>query len=308
MDHSVDIDELVESISVAVVHFTASRYLFVAGYVFMIYDHLLTFGDEVELIWMKPFNTVSIFFMIIRYGGPVVIGLDVYDIGGLARNLSSQFCRNWHLTETYFQILFHGMIHALVAFRVRALWGRNYKTDWILLVSYALYLSSTIVIATIANAVIADQFYFNETFHMCFVDDFLGWFYWVWIPPLLLEVVLFAMTMAKAIRYHKGVVEIMPVARVLYRDGIMYFLVIVGCTAINVTAWAALPPTLVALAKYFGFAVVNAMGCKLILNLRGIKEAEDGTMESFGQTLPNIELSLLTSSMNGSNSGLAALQ
>ncbi|KAG8934006.1 hypothetical protein FRC02_010743, partial [Tulasnella sp. 418] len=297
MEHSDTVEAMVKEISTAMVHFTASRFVAVAGFVVMIYDHLTTFSDEVELIWMKPINTVSMIFLINRYGVPIALAIDLYDKGGLAKHSSHAFCVAWMWAESYAQILFHAGTHALVALRVRALWGRGQFFDWFLGVSFVAYLSATIIIATIGNVPLSGEMYFSEVFHMCFADSLAHFFFWVWIPALLFEGVLFALTMIRAIQYHKRNM-VMPVTRILYRDGILYFQVIAVCTIFNIVAWTALPQTLVVLAKYFSFSVVTTMGSKLVLNLRAIRKEDDFMVNQsqISTTLPNFELSQLKTS------------
>ena len=61
--------------------------------------------------------------------------------------------------------------------------------------------------------------------NVCF-GHIVTYVYWVWVPPLILEATLFALTVLKAIRQSRESVRIMPVAQVLYRDGFIYFVVI----------------------------------------------------------------------------------
>jgi len=69
----------------------------------------------------------------------------------------------------------------------------------------------------------------------------------------------------------------MPVTKLLYRDGFMYFLVIATCSVFNIVVWAALSSSYIALAKYFTFSFVTAMSSRLILNLRSLRrERDDG--------------------------------
>ncbi|QRV78145.1 hypothetical protein RhiJN_06160 [Ceratobasidium sp. AG-Ba] len=87
-----------------VIHVTASRHFSFAGFVILVYDHLLTFGDEVELIWSQPASVVSVIFVVNRYLAPVVLAIDIYDKGGLTRHVSRTFCRNWVMVEGYLNL------------------------------------------------------------------------------------------------------------------------------------------------------------------------------------------------------------
>ncbi|KAJ6468236.1 hypothetical protein C8R45DRAFT_1170404 [Mycena sanguinolenta] len=43
------------------------RHLFLFGFVILIYDHILTFDDEVKLIWRKPLRPSALWFFAVRY-------------------------------------------------------------------------------------------------------------------------------------------------------------------------------------------------------------------------------------------------
>ncbi|KAG8794383.1 hypothetical protein FRC12_024710, partial [Ceratobasidium sp. 428] len=69
---------IISQVSTYVEHLVASRHLTFAGFVILLYDHLLTLGDEIELIWSRPGNIVSIIFLVNRYMTPLVLVVDVY--------------------------------------------------------------------------------------------------------------------------------------------------------------------------------------------------------------------------------------
>ncbi|GJJ15527.1 hypothetical protein Clacol_009805 [Clathrus columnatus] len=49
------------------VHLQASKYFQVASGVILIYDHLITFGQEIEQIWTQPWTGATLLFALIRY-------------------------------------------------------------------------------------------------------------------------------------------------------------------------------------------------------------------------------------------------
>lgn len=79
----------------------------------------------------------------------------------------------------------------------------------------------------------------NPVINICYsiVGNFV---FWVWVPPLLLEFVLFALTVAKAFQQNRRVISNMPIAYVLYRDGALYFIVIT-----RKSLWPYYPPSTV---------------------------------------------------------------
>ncbi|ESK87224.1 hypothetical protein Moror_5812 [Moniliophthora roreri MCA 2997] len=56
-----------EDLVTTILNIQASRYVSAAGVVILLYDHLLTFGDEVELIWQAEWKFPKFLFLLIRY-------------------------------------------------------------------------------------------------------------------------------------------------------------------------------------------------------------------------------------------------
>ena len=68
-------------------------------------------------------------------------------------------------------------------------------------------------------------FHPDPIIHSCF--GLVGDFVWsVWVPPFVLEVALFVMTVIKMAHQHRRWISKVPLAFILYRDGLIYFLII----------------------------------------------------------------------------------
>ncbi|KAG9075163.1 hypothetical protein FRC06_010241, partial [Ceratobasidium sp. 370] len=158
---------IISQVSTYVEHLTATRYLTFAGYVVLLYDHLLTLGDEIELVWSRPGNIVSVIFLANRYTTPLVLAVDVYDKGGLARHLTTPYCRTWFIMEGYLNLCLLASVHgkpiillpmvilitlqiapALMLMRANALWGNSTRMRRGLVAAYILYLTSTFALLT----------------------------------------------------------------------------------------------------------------------------------------------------------------
>ncbi|CAE7176206.1 unnamed protein product [Rhizoctonia solani] len=289
-------------VKVAMEHVFISRYMGVAGYALLIYDHILTFSAEVELIWKADKrNIVTWLFFLNRYIVPIILGIDLYDKGGLASHLSTRFCQAWFVIEGYLNVLSFAAVHALVAMRVNAVWGRRKWVSVLLWTSGILYIVGTFsIISPGLFQVLVIKVTPNPIFNVCF-GTITSYFWTVWIPPIFFEVIIFSLTIIKAIEHrHKNVKT--PVAYTLYRDGFLYFVVIMMCSIFPLIVWLAGPPTLVAMPKYFTQAIVNVMGFRLVLNLRGLRG--DRVMPSSGGVISddmNMELSDIKGSRGAPN-------
>ncbi|CUA67041.1 hypothetical protein RSOLAG22IIIB_02959 [Rhizoctonia solani] len=253
-------------------HIFASKCLAIAGFCILIYDHLLTFPQEVELVWKQQRSWVSILFVLNRYITPLVLIVDIYDKGGLANFLPQSFCVNWYFAESAWNLVAFGLIHALVALRVHAIWGRPRWLSITLSVLFVIYFVATATIAFKFQIDYAHTVAYYPLFRLCFAQ--VSPYIWAcWLPALVFESFVFILTVIKAVEHSKRKVNT-PVVHVLYRDGIIYFIVITLCSMFNMMVWLLAPPTLVALSKYFVLCVVPTMGSRLVLNLRGSRRED----------------------------------
>ncbi|KAG8928911.1 hypothetical protein FRC01_005193 [Tulasnella sp. 417] len=250
-------------------HIIITRYMILVGFVVLIYDHLLTLVEEVEFVWRRPKNLISWIFLGNRYLTPVVLAIDIYDKLGGAKGLSVPVIVTWVIGEIVFHFGSHASVHGLVVIRVNALWGNRPAIRWFLYGSWFAYFVTTLSIALAAAIQKIETFHPDPVINICF--SIVGHFVlWVWVPPIMLECILFGFTVAKAFNQNRRAISSTPIAYVLYRDGALYFIVITLCSIFNLIVWRWLPLSYFALAKYFSLGLVNAMASRMILNLRSL--------------------------------------
>lgn len=235
----------------------------------MVYDHMSTFSDEVELVWMKPISPVSCLFLFNRYVVPIVALVDLWSFGGLAKGVTDKWCRDWLIAEGAFQTLCQGIAHLLACLRVRALLNAKRWVDWALLVWGVLYFGGAVVSTSLILAYVEKDYAWNTILNICF-GSMPPWMAWAWVPGLVFETILFGMLISKAYQDWRRDLSF-PITRLLYRDGFLSFLLIASCSVFNIIAWTALPSSLVALAKNFSFCLIVTMSSRIVLNLRDLR-------------------------------------
>ncbi|KAK0430490.1 hypothetical protein EV421DRAFT_281735 [Armillaria borealis] len=72
----------------------ATRYLTSAGLVVLLYDHLLTFSAEVELIWAAHWSVPKVLFLLLRYLVPPSVIIHTHLLSGIANSHVSHTLRN----------------------------------------------------------------------------------------------------------------------------------------------------------------------------------------------------------------------
>ncbi|KZT64732.1 hypothetical protein DAEQUDRAFT_732276 [Daedalea quercina L-15889] len=249
-------------------HGAAVNAMTLAGFSILVYDHILTFGDEVLYIWGDRFGLVSIIFLLNRYIIPLVLAVDVYETMGLtSHNSAVIFCKVWTTVQSYVTIASFMSIHAIVAWRLYALHGGQAWVRRVLWTAAVVYVSSSTAIITAALVpIIVDL---KPLLHEC-VSAIPSYLWVAWLPSIFFETLLFVLTVVAMLRQEKRR-SFSTLSLLLYRDGMLYFVAVTVCSLFSLLVWALAPASLIGLARYFALAMVNLAGSRLVLNLKGFK-------------------------------------
>ncbi|CEL53936.1 hypothetical protein RSOLAG1IB_06718 [Rhizoctonia solani AG-1 IB] len=278
-------------IELELVHVRASRYLSAAGYVLLLYDHLLTLQDEVKLIWPGPWSLVKILFLINRYSVPLVLTINSWEMSGFTGPNSTTvsthhmflivvYCRRWVPIEGYIEITSLGVSNFLLLLRVHALYGRSRRVLVFLVILYGLTYISILVTATLALVHMIPRLSYSALAGICSVSEKPVTLQAVWAAPLGFEIIIFVMTLHKCLEHAKTQQLQAPILRTLYRDGFLYFLVIVVMRILNLALWIVAPVSLIYLGLYFIWALITLLISRLLLNLRNVSNHTQWSAET----------------------------
>ncbi|KAI0330632.1 hypothetical protein GY45DRAFT_725811 [Cubamyces sp. BRFM 1775] len=252
-----------EPIVTLLTHAEAVRVMTLVGFTALLYDHFVTFIDEVNLIWGAKKGVVSIIFILNRYCIPVVLALDIYETFGDAAS-SITFCKVWTVVQGYVTIVSYISIHTIVAWRLYAIFNGKAWVARLLWVGGFLYfaisagLTTASLIPTIANL---------RPYHHACVGNAPSYIWSIWLPSVFFETLLFGLTI-KAMVYQGQRHSLTSLSLLLYRDGMLYFVAVTLCSLFSLMVWALAGPDLLGLARYFALAMVNIAGSRLVLNLK----------------------------------------
>ncbi|GLB41276.1 hypothetical protein LshimejAT787_0904910 [Lyophyllum shimeji] len=242
-----------------------------AGFSMLIYDHLLTFDNEIAYIWRKPKSVVSAIFVANRYIVPCTIAVEVYDKLA-AKEHPAIFCRAWTLLRSYLTIFCYVSVHAVVAIRVNAIHNNESKVRRLLWLGGTFYALSTFIFMTAAFSRI---FAHVNTQGEC-ISEIPSYLWIVWMPTIVLETILFILAARFIISRFAGKRDIGAFYVTLFIDGAVYFIVAAACATFSLVVWAEAPPGLVTVARPLSLCLVTLSGSRLVLNLRQ-RIAEDPT-------------------------------
>ncbi|KAJ7683448.1 hypothetical protein B0H17DRAFT_1074219 [Mycena rosella] len=224
----------------------------------LLYDHLLSLADEVQLIWSAKFTSSKFLFLAIRYlVGSLLIPRRV--LAGLSNiSLSNQFCRAWWTFTVLVAWATIVINNWFVLLRMWVLLGRN-RTFIISTLLFFIAMHAThLVLAWIGVAHMINTMHFEPFSQSCgFGAGFdIGV---VWIPQLLFEF-LMLMAMGWKVRMRPKTLKS------LHEDGFGYFLV--RLTLANTVVFLAARTTLTFCLVFFMWCFTTTATCRMILGVR----------------------------------------
>ncbi|KAI8970541.1 hypothetical protein BD414DRAFT_540824 [Trametes punicea] len=252
-----------EPLGTLLIHETAARVMTLVGFTALLCDHLVTFTDEVNLIWNARKGVVLTIFLLNRYCIPVVLALDIYESFGNAA-ASVTFCKIWTVVQSYVTIASYISIHAIVAWRIYVLLNGKAWVAQLLWIAGFLNCATTTGITTASLIPIISHL---QPYHHACVGNVPSYIWAIWLPSIVFETLLFGLTI-KALLYQGQRHSLTSLSLLLYRDGMLYF-VAVTCETWSLTIWSQGRTCSASLAStFFALAMVNIAGSRLILNLK----------------------------------------
>ncbi|KAL1703102.1 hypothetical protein EV121DRAFT_271339 [Schizophyllum commune] len=99
-------DEALEALVETLKDVRATRYVTAIGVVILLYDHLLTLKDEVELVWKARLTVAQVLFLILRYLPLIGVIIENIQLSGLVPlYLPDNFCKIYMDVATYFGVI-----------------------------------------------------------------------------------------------------------------------------------------------------------------------------------------------------------
>ncbi|KZT51831.1 hypothetical protein CALCODRAFT_487585 [Calocera cornea HHB12733] len=251
----------------AVANAFATSYIEAAAMTALVYDHLLTLSREVELIWKSSFSLVKLLFLINRYS---VLGV----------MLMQTCCRNLFFAVSVWQLVSAGGISPFLLFlRVWSIYGRTRTVQVVVGGLCAANFLAILVTASVNIWALLGNVYYAPQVDRCVCTERPPWMWTVWVAPLLYETVIFGMIAYKTWAHMREDVHT-PIITTLWRDGILYYTVLVAVRVYTILAWLVAPPSLFFMAIYLMLATITTMASRTILHLRAAARQRDSVFLS----------------------------
>ncbi|KAI0094105.1 hypothetical protein BDY19DRAFT_989608 [Irpex rosettiformis] len=240
-----------------------------ASCVMLFYDMFLTFGDEVERIWMQPFTGATVLWFMNRYITPlayIIITVSFHD-----PNWGPEACERYVRFPEIIKIFTATAVGIIFILRLYAIWGRSR----IILVCFSVLLALEI-------AVKIWSFTGGIRLHLPSAEEGLigciltgnpasNRVMFTWVAELAFDSAVFFTMLYKTILLFNRMprsTRASSILQVLLRDGVVYFAVIFVSNLVTVLIYVLAIPDLKVINASFSTLITTLMVSRLMLNLR----------------------------------------
>ncbi|KAF9535843.1 hypothetical protein CPB83DRAFT_842439 [Crepidotus variabilis] len=204
-----------------------TNYANLASLTAVCYDYLMTFGEEVELVWSRRFTLGTALFLLNRYLPFIDMPISVA-VYLASRNLSAMECRKLILGSTPIIVLGVAASEFILVLRTIAIWNRNKCV----LIGLLCCQMITIAIAVVFTALYLQDLKFISNPGEGCVVVYVGNFAWVDILSILfIESIIVVLTGIRA--FHHLRYSSSSWVHQLYQRGILYFLLLFVFVLLN---------------------------------------------------------------------------
>ncbi|EJD35179.1 hypothetical protein AURDEDRAFT_175757 [Auricularia subglabra TFB-10046 SS5] len=243
----------------------ASQYLDVISAVLFIWDHIVTFDQEVELVWPSRWGAGKILFLLVRY----ITWPDV---------LSSMSKSIFHLDAAVCQPLFEYVVWStiigiaaaemILVLRTWAIWGGQRLLLAILTTVLSVGAGACCYVAKIyisrTHFISADTI--SPHLRGCFVTASTNMIAGPWIALTAFDFAILVLTMIKGVQHFRNGSSGIIVS--LYRDGLLYFIYLFTISLANILVLYLAPAEYTILLAELQRVLYAMLSCRIVLHLR----------------------------------------
>jgi len=244
---------------------TCTKLFTVTSMAFLLYEHVITSGTEVEFVWNCRWSSGKVLFIVNRYFGLFTLIFNTMVF--FNDSLTNEFCSGflwWETTAAMITILNAEVILQIRLFAVYQCSGKlrvimaGLCFLQILIAMLVISLGMPPGIARPARGVTG-----------CYAGSAVGDTYFTtWLPPLLFETFLCFLMLYKWYRTYQDDDE-SPLLSIIIRDSMLYYVTIFSVLLLNALVYSLAPQGILGeLGSSWLVAVPCAVSSRLLLNMR----------------------------------------
>ncbi|THV02647.1 hypothetical protein K435DRAFT_852673 [Dendrothele bispora CBS 962.96] len=256
------------TIEEVVTHLNASRYVTMAGLTMLLYDHCLTFADEVEYIWKAGWKIPKILFLFLRYVVPTSLMISTFQMSGLTGIISDKYCQVWLGLSVSIGLICIYMANFLVLLH---LWNICERKKLLVFGSLGVYVAAftaNVICLALAVSHLPYNTTYSTVFRICIMQD-KKLLPMLWAPGLALDVVALPTVIYNALERPRDVRT--EFRSQIFRDGVLFFAILFTLRLTNVLLAIYAPISLLYLGVYFIWASTTMTVTRMLLRLRRLQ-------------------------------------
>jgi len=263
-------DLLIEGVRIS----QSTRCSELASSTIVVLDHLITFDQEVDLIWNAHWSIGKVLFIINRYYTLCSVVFNNYAL--FTPTLTDSFCLQWFQWQGWTGLIACMIGQIILQVRLYALYYLNKKILALMVIWFiAATVSSAVVMGT-TLAVLGARSHIIPGIPFCVPFNVPRHLYAFWIPIIAFESLLCGMALYRGFQgintrdgsgsglFRSG----RRLVNILVRDSIIFFLVVFAAYATNFLILVFGNDKLIEIPLGFSITMSCVMGNRLILNVR----------------------------------------
>ncbi|KAM5533020.1 hypothetical protein V8D89_013288 [Ganoderma adspersum] len=198
----------------------ATRYMSAAGLMILFYDHLLTFGDEVQYIWSAPSTYAKYIFLLNRYTVLGILIAVAYEMCGF---VGTAFTDVFIFTCSLVAIVSVGIANLLTLQRVVILWDHRPIILKIMAGGFVISFTAQVMCMVYTLVTLLPSISWSSPAGMCVLAKSSPILIAVWACPMIFELFVLGSTALNALDRPRTME--LHIHKALQEDGIQFFVV-----------------------------------------------------------------------------------
>ncbi|KAF6756799.1 hypothetical protein DFP72DRAFT_260908 [Ephemerocybe angulata] len=260
-------------------------YFNVASACIMVYDILITLGEEYRSIWTGRMGIMKILYLFARYSTVFEVGVVLWEQavpGDWYRGCKISFDIN-----VWLFVIGLGFGEMIMSMRTWAVWKRSKKLGIFLLIFWPVcWIAGFVIAGLFAKTVKFDPSPMSQ-FKGCFVTEASPILFIAFVILLLYDTVNLVLISIPAYNtYRRGGTS--QLVRSVYTDGIVYYVYLFALSALNIIVIVKMPTDLVTLLSMMERVLHAVLTCRVVLHMHNV--ARQGHLFNSEEGAPSYQL------------------
>ncbi|KAE9391074.1 hypothetical protein BT96DRAFT_925523 [Gymnopus androsaceus JB14] len=249
-------------------HMQWGGYVQFAASTLVFWSYFITFENELELIWRRPKNGVTVLFLVNRYLAMIAQIVTTYT--QVSPNVTYEFCKfaiaYWQIGTSILQLV---ISNGIVWLCVCALYQNNKKVRWPLLGLMAVCVLAGTAVVGVVGSHSKGASELIPGIQRCTVYTQIHNLWLFWIPILVYETTTLTLVLHLFIRYLRNRKQgASHLLELLLKDMLLYLVVIFVAFVSDAVLFANPDPTLSGILDPPTVVLLSILGNRMLFNLR----------------------------------------